>query len=69
MKLLKLVPENTNIGFLKWRHIAITISIILTVAFGSETRSSVVVDETIACSRDSAGAFSGVSAGGASQTG
>ncbi|MEO1168420.1 MAG: protein translocase subunit SecF [Pseudomonadota bacterium] len=32
MRLLKLVPENTNIGFLKWRNIAIGISILLTVA-------------------------------------
>lgn len=32
MRLLKLVPETTNIRFLKWRNIAIAISIILTVA-------------------------------------
>ncbi len=32
MRLLKLVPDNTNIQFLKWRNIAIMLSIILTVA-------------------------------------
>ncbi len=32
MKLLKLVPDNTNIGFLKWRNIAFAISIVLMVA-------------------------------------
>jgi len=32
MRLLKLVPDNTNIQFLKWRNIAIILSIILTVA-------------------------------------
>ncbi|WP_299324327.1 protein translocase subunit SecF [Parasphingopyxis sp.] len=31
MRLLKLVPENTNIQFLKWRNIAIAISIVLTI--------------------------------------
>ncbi len=32
MKLLKLVPDNTNIGFLKWRKVAFGISILLMVA-------------------------------------
>jgi preprotein translocase subunit SecF len=32
MKLLKLVPDNTNIGFLKWRNIAFAISIVLMLA-------------------------------------
>lgn len=32
MKLLKLVPDDTNIGFLKWRNIAFSISILLMVA-------------------------------------
>ena len=32
MKLLKLVPDNTTIGFLKWRHIAFGISILLMIA-------------------------------------
>ena len=32
MKLLKLVPDSTNIQFLKFRNIAIIFSIILTVA-------------------------------------
>ena len=32
MRLLKLVPETTNIQFLKWRNIAIIVSIVLTVA-------------------------------------
>ncbi len=31
MKLLKLVPDNTNIGFLKWRNIAFAISILLMI--------------------------------------
>ncbi|HEY9092508.1 protein translocase subunit SecF [Parasphingorhabdus sp.] len=31
MKLLKLVPDTTNIRFLKWRNIAIAISILLTI--------------------------------------
>ncbi len=32
MKLLKLVPDNTNIDFMKWRNIALILSIIATVA-------------------------------------
>lgn len=32
MKLLKLVPDNTNIGFLKWRNIAFAISSLLMIA-------------------------------------
>ncbi len=31
MKLLKLVPDNTNIAFLKWRNIAIGISILMII--------------------------------------
>lgn len=32
MKLLKLVPDNTNIDFMRWRNVALVLSIILTVA-------------------------------------
>jgi preprotein translocase subunit SecF len=32
MRLLKLVPDNTNIGFLKWRNIAFAISSLLMIA-------------------------------------
>jgi preprotein translocase subunit SecF len=32
MKLLKLVPDDTNIGFIKWRNIAFAISTILMIA-------------------------------------
>jgi preprotein translocase subunit SecF len=32
MKLLKLVPDNTNIDFMRWRNIALVLSIIATVA-------------------------------------
>jgi preprotein translocase subunit SecF len=32
MKLLKLVPDDTNIGFLKWRNIAFGVSILLMIA-------------------------------------
>ena len=32
MKLLKLVPDNTNIDFMRWRNIALLLSIIATVA-------------------------------------
>jgi preprotein translocase subunit SecF len=32
MKLLKLVPDNTNIDFMRWRNFALVISTILTVA-------------------------------------
>src|SRR4029453_14175914 len=32
MKLLKLVPDNTNIDFMKWRNLALILSIIATVA-------------------------------------
>ncbi|HXG80933.1 MAG TPA: protein translocase subunit SecF [Sphingomicrobium sp.] len=31
MKLLKLVPDNTNIDFMKWRNVALVLSILLTV--------------------------------------
>src|SRR5881628_668962 len=30
MKLLKLVPENTNLDFMRWRNLALTLSIIAT---------------------------------------
>ena len=32
MKLLKLVPDNTNLDFMRWRNLALVISIIATVA-------------------------------------
>ncbi len=32
MRLLKLVPDNTNIDFMRWRNIALTLSIIVTIA-------------------------------------
>ena len=32
MKLLKLVPDNTNFHFMKWRNIALILSILATVA-------------------------------------
>ena len=32
MKLLKLVPDNTNIDFMRWRNIALILSIVATVA-------------------------------------
>ena len=32
MRLLKLVPDNTNIDFMKWRNVALILSIIATVA-------------------------------------
>ena len=32
MKLLKLVPDNTNIDFMKWRNVALVLSIIATMA-------------------------------------
>ena len=32
MKLLKLVPDNTNIDFMGWRNVALVLSILLTVA-------------------------------------
>jgi preprotein translocase subunit SecF len=32
MKLLKLVPDNTNLDFMRWRNIALAISIIVTAA-------------------------------------
>ena len=32
MKLLKLVPENTNIDFMRWRNLAMVVSILLTIA-------------------------------------
>ena len=32
MKLLKLVPDNTNIDFMKWRNVALILSILATVA-------------------------------------
>ena len=32
MKLLKLVPDNTNIDFMRWRNLALVLSILATVA-------------------------------------
>ena len=32
MKLLKLIPDNTNIDFMKWRNVALILSIIATIA-------------------------------------
>jgi preprotein translocase subunit SecF len=32
MKLLKLVPDNTNLNFMRWRNIALVISIVATIA-------------------------------------
>ena len=32
MKLLKLVPDNTNIDFMRWRNVGLMLSIVLTVA-------------------------------------
>lgn len=32
MKLLKLVPDNTNIDFMKWRNLALVLSILATIA-------------------------------------
>jgi preprotein translocase subunit SecF len=32
MKLLKLVPDNTNLDFMRWRNVALVISIVVTVA-------------------------------------
>jgi preprotein translocase subunit SecF len=32
MKLLKLVPDNTNLDFMRWRNVALVISLVLTVA-------------------------------------
>ncbi|MDQ8755959.1 protein translocase subunit SecF [Sphingosinicella sp. LHD-64] len=32
MRLLKLVPDNTNIDFMKWRHVALMLSILITAA-------------------------------------
>src|SRR5688572_676081 len=32
MKLLKLVPDNTNINFMGWRNVALVLSVLLTVA-------------------------------------
>jgi preprotein translocase subunit SecF len=32
MKLLKLVPDNTNIDFMRWRNLALVLSILVTVA-------------------------------------
>ncbi|WP_114229075.1 MULTISPECIES: protein translocase subunit SecF [Sphingomonas] len=32
MKLLKLVPDNTNIDFMRWRNVAVVVSTLLTIA-------------------------------------
>jgi preprotein translocase subunit SecF len=37
MKLLKLVPENTNLDFMRWRNVALVLSLIATVASISYT--------------------------------
>jgi preprotein translocase subunit SecF len=37
MKLLKLVPENTNVDFMRWRNVALVISTLLTVVSISYT--------------------------------
>jgi preprotein translocase subunit SecF len=37
MKLLKLVPENTNLDFMRWRNVALMLSLIATVASISYT--------------------------------
>src|SRR4051812_38960603 len=37
MKLLKLVPENTNLDFMRWRNVALILSTIATVASISYT--------------------------------
>ncbi len=31
MKLLKLVPDNTNLDFMRWRNVALVLSLIVTV--------------------------------------
>ena len=31
MKLLKLIPDNTNIDFMRWRNVALVLSILVTV--------------------------------------
>src|SRR6476469_549989 len=37
MKLLKLVPDHTNVDFMRWRNLALVLSIIVTVASISYT--------------------------------
>jgi len=37
MKLLKLVPENTNLDFMRWRNVALMVSLLLTVVSISYT--------------------------------
>ncbi|HEY0165274.1 MAG TPA: protein translocase subunit SecF, partial [Sphingomicrobium sp.] len=32
MRLLKLIPDNTNIDFMRWRNLALVLSILVTVA-------------------------------------
>ena len=32
MRLLKLIPDNTNIDFMRWRNIALVLSILVTIA-------------------------------------
>jgi preprotein translocase subunit SecF len=32
MRLLKLVPDNTNVDFMRWRNVALTLSILVTIA-------------------------------------
>ena len=40
MKLLKLVPEGTNLDFMRWRNLALVLSLIATVASISASISS-----------------------------
>ena len=32
MKLLKLVPDNTNLDFMRWRNLALVLTLIATIA-------------------------------------
>ena len=40
MKLLKLVPDNTNLDFMRWRNVALILSIIATIASAGAGRES-----------------------------
>src|SRR5947199_7229111 len=47
MKLLKLVPENTNLDFMRWRNLALVLSIIATaasIAFTAYRRLNLGID-------------------------
>ena len=37
MKLLKLVPDHTNVDFMRWRNVALALSILVTLASISYT--------------------------------